>query len=90
MLIVGTFAAPTATFTVSPSTGTAATTTFQFNAADSQGSISTYAWDFGDGGTGSGQTASHQYAAAGTYTVRLTITDTSGRVATTTKSVTVT
>lgn len=89
VIIVGTFAAPSAAFTVSPTTGPT-TTTFQFNAADSQGSISTYAWDFGDGGTASGQTASHQYTVAGTYTVRLTITDTSGRSATTTKTVIVT
>ena len=30
-------------------------------------------WTFGDAGTGSGQTVSHTYAAAGTYTVTLTV-----------------
>src|SRR5437763_10090731 len=30
---------------------------------------STFSWDFGDGGTGSGQTPSHTYAAAGTIHV---------------------
>jgi plastocyanin len=32
-----------------------------------------YEWDFGDGTTGTGQTASHAYSAAGTYTVKLTV-----------------
>ncbi|MFN4218576.1 MAG: PKD domain-containing protein [Candidatus Bipolaricaulia bacterium] len=32
-----------------------------------------FEWDFGDGSTGTGQTASHAYSAAGTYTVKLTV-----------------
>jgi plastocyanin len=32
-----------------------------------------YEWDFGDGATGTGQTASHAYSASGTYTVKLTV-----------------
>lgn len=35
-------------------------------------------WNFGDGGTGSGQVVSHTYAATGAYTVALTVTDTCG------------
>src|SRR5207253_2651081 len=35
----------------------------------------TYAWDFGDGASGTGATPSHTYAAASTYTVRLTVSD---------------
>jgi hypothetical protein len=35
----------------------------------------TYSWTFGDGATGSGATTTHAYAAAGTYSVSLTITD---------------
>ncbi len=38
----------------------------------------TYGWDFGDGSTGSGKTASHTYGASGTYTVTLTVTDAGG------------
>ncbi len=87
VIIVGTFTAPTAAFTVSPTSGTS-TTVFQFNGSDSQGSIASYAWDFGDGQTASGQTTTHQFA-SGTWTVRLTVTDTAGRTATTTKTVTV-
>ncbi len=35
----------------------------------------TYSWKFGDGSSGSGQTASHAYATQGQYTVLLTTTD---------------
>jgi PKD repeat protein len=42
------------------------------------GAITSYAWDFGDGSTGAGVTASHTYAVAGTYTVNLTVIDDEG------------
>ncbi|MGD8110670.1 S8 family serine peptidase [Vibrio sp. TRT 17S01] len=42
---------------------------------DSDGSINSYAWDFGDTNTGNGKTTSHTYASQGTYTVTLTVTD---------------
>ena len=57
---------------------------------DPDGTISSYAWDFGDGATGSGETDTHTYGAAGTYTVRLTVTDNDGDTDTTTRSVTAT
>ncbi|HEY3208959.1 MAG TPA: PKD domain-containing protein [Actinomycetota bacterium] len=55
--------------------------------ADSDGSIATYAWDFGDGASGSGQTVSHAYGRAGSYTVTLTVTDNAGATATDSKAI---
>ncbi|WP_216607435.1 PKD domain-containing protein [Arthrobacter sp. 260] len=57
--------------------------------ADPDGTIASYAWNFGDGTTASGPTASRTYDAAGTYTIRLTVTDDDGATGTTTRSITV-
>ena len=46
--------------------------------SDPDGSITSYAWDFGDGATGTGVTPQHTYDAAGTYSVKLTVTDDRG------------
>jgi acetyl esterase/lipase len=46
--------------------------------ADSDGAIVSYSWDFGDGNTAIGATANHTYAAAGVYTVTLTVADDDG------------
>ncbi|MFE6775495.1 PKD domain-containing protein [Streptomyces sp. NPDC057702] len=46
---------------------------------DSDGSIASYAWDFGDGTSGEGVKPSHTYAKAGAYEVKLTVTDNSGK-----------
>jgi PKD repeat protein len=46
-----------------------------------------YAWDFGDGATGSGITATRRYTQARTYNVTLTVTDDIGRTSVITKSV---
>jgi PKD repeat protein len=43
--------------------------------SDSDGDPLTYAWDFGDGQTGTGVTPSHTYTAADTYDVCLTVND---------------
>lgn len=56
---------------------------------DPDGSIVSYAWDFGDGNTGSGVAPNHTYAAAGTYTVQLTVTDNRGGTDTQSQQVTV-
>lgn len=45
---------------------------------DSDGSIASYAWDFGDGATGTDASANHTFGAAGTYSVKLTVTDDRG------------
>ncbi len=50
----------------------------------------TYAWDFGDGTSGAGQSSRHAYAAAGSYAVTLTVTDSDGNTDTATQAMTVT
>jgi gliding motility-associated-like protein len=47
----------------------------------------TWAWNFGDGGTSALQNPTHAYAATGTYTVTLTITDISGCSSTVTHTI---
>ncbi len=45
---------------------------------DPDGDALTFAWDFGDGTTGTGPTVSHTYAQNGVFTVRMVATDTRG------------
>lgn len=60
------------------------------NSTDTDGSIASYAWDFGDTGSATGATATHTYAAAGSYLVKLTVTDDRGSSASIAHVVTVT
>ncbi|MCU7853696.1 MAG: PKD domain-containing protein [Candidatus Thiodiazotropha sp. (ex Monitilora ramsayi)] len=46
--------------------------------SDAEGTLASYAWDFGDGDTSNEANPSHAYAAAGTYTVSLTVEDEGG------------
>ena len=78
---------PTASFSASSSGLTAS---FDgTGSGDPDGSISSYAWDFGDGSTGTGANPTRTYAADGTYSVKLTVTDNGGATGSTTKAVTV-
>jgi len=63
-----------------PYTGTTGTPV-AFNGSgsyDPDGTIVSYTWEFGDGSLGNGATPSYAYAAAGSYTVSLTVTDDAG------------
>lgn len=57
--------------------------------SDPDGTIAGYSWNFGDGGTATGATASHTYATEGTHTITLTVTDNDGSTDTATQSVAV-
>ncbi|TWU44585.1 Microbial collagenase precursor [Rubripirellula tenax] len=56
---------------------------------DTDGTIESYAWDFGDGETSDLSKIRHQYASAGTYTATLTVTDNDGATATANVEITV-
>ncbi len=84
-------AAPTASFTATPTSGSSPLLV-NFDgtgSTDSDGSIVSYAWDFGDGSSGTGSTTSHTYA-PGTFTATLTVTDDDGDSHSTSTTITVT
>ena len=56
---------------------------------DADGSIVSWAWDFGDGQNGSGETTSHIYGTGGVFTAELTVTDDDGATDTDTVTITV-
>ena len=73
-------APPTAGFTASPASGPEPlNVTFDASGSrDADGSIVSYAWDFGDGSTGNGVKVAHNFTSNGTYMVALTVTDNLG------------
>lgn len=82
-------AALSASFTFSPS-NPGPLTPIQFSATATGGTQPyTYSWDFGDGTTASGVTASHAYVLPGSYKVTLTVTDSNDQSTTSTTTVTV-
>ena len=83
---------PEASFTYSPSNPvTNENITFDATrSSDPNGYIVSYNWDFGDGEIGTGNITTHAYAAVGTYTVNLTVTDDEDMTNSTTKDVEVT
>ena len=78
---------PNATFTFSC---TGLDCTFDGSGSTDDLGIITYAWDFGDGQGGTGAVASHSYGSDGTFTVRLTVTDTASQTDVESRSVTIT
>ncbi len=67
---------PIADFTAAPTSGVAP---LNVSFADSsQGSFTSWSWDFGDGSTSTSRNPSHTYASPGTYTVNLTVSGPGG------------
>lgn len=86
-------AVPTASFTASPTSGPSPlTVAFDASASSyADGTIQSYAWEFGDGSSGSGATVWHTYSTsvAKSYVVTLTVRASDGETASTTRTITV-
>lgn len=77
---------PTADFSYSTNLLTA---TFTDASSDSDGTVDTHSWDFGDSQGSNATNPSHTYTASGTYTVEFTVTDDDGDSDSVSKTVTV-
>jgi PKD repeat protein len=71
---------PVARLTLSPTSGTAPLTIAGSSAgsSDADGTITGYAWDFGDGSGATGAQVEHTYSTVGEFVVTLTVTDDEG------------
>lgn len=78
-------AAPTATFTHACTVSLSCD--FDASGSTDDGTIESWAWDFGDGTDGTGVAPTHDYQEAGAYTVTLTVTDDLGATGSTSRSV---
>ncbi|MCX7973671.1 MAG: PKD domain-containing protein, partial [Candidatus Aminicenantes bacterium] len=80
---------PVADFTFSPQRGEIPlTVTFDASPSyDPDGTIVSYHWTFGDGGSGTGKIVNYTYRSEGKFSVTLTVTDDKGKKATATKVV---
>lgn len=79
---------PVASFTFTPASPLVGQPV-AFDASTSTGTITSYAWDFGDGSATIGQRVNHAYGAAGTYIVTLKVVDSAGLDASYARQVTV-
>ncbi len=69
---------PTASFTYNNACTGVITTFASTTTLVSGGSVSTYAWDFGDGGTANTQNPTHSFTSTGNFNVSLTVTSVTG------------
>jgi PKD repeat protein len=83
---------PTAVMSAIPTSGAAplAVNFSSSGTSDPDGSIVSYAWNFGDGGTSTLAHPSHTYQTAGPYIATLTVTDNQGATGTASVTITVT
>ena len=81
--------APTAAASATPTSGKVplAVAFSSAGSSDSDGTIASYAWTFGDGGTSTAANPSRTYTVAGSFTATLTVTDDKGAVDTANVSV---
>jgi len=80
---------PVASFTATPMKG-AIPLQVSFDASasnDPAGSITSYAWDFGDGNSGTGKITAHTYQNYGTFAAKLTVTDNDNQTASISKNI---
>ena len=80
-------AAPVASFSMTPQSGTAGVTSFTFY-DESTGGVTSRLWDFGDGGSSGALVTTHVYAVPGLYTVTLTVNG-AGKSSTTSRTINV-
>ncbi|MCP3892709.1 MAG: PKD domain-containing protein, partial [Desulfobulbaceae bacterium] len=79
---------PVAAISMAPLSGTVPLTVVLDASAstDSDGSISSYTWNFGDGSSGSGKTVQNIYTETAEFTITLTVVDNEGASSTATKN----
>ncbi len=75
---------PQAAIQVVPQAQVGQVVVFDGSASSGQAPLVAWNWDFGDGATASGVVVQHTYTTAGTFTVRLTVTDQRNQTGTTT------
>ncbi len=72
-------AAPVAVITAASMPSSVSDVAFDaYSSSDADGVISSYSWNFGDGGIASGDYAEHKYPVVGDYKVVLTVVDDAG------------
>ena len=79
---------PTANFSFNPSTATT-NDTIQFTdtSIDTDGTITSYLWNFGDGTSSTSKNPKHRYTTNGVYSITLEITDNDGATDLTSKAI---
>jgi PKD repeat protein len=78
---------PKAKFTIDPPAGSLQTTfTYDGSISEDDKKITSWSWDFGDGGATNGRKVTHKYKALGSYKVKLTVTDAEGVLSSNEKS----
>jgi len=79
---------PVAQFTYSPvRPKPSETVQFTDQSYDSDGTVVSWSWNFGDGGTSAQQNPTHSYTSEGTYSVVLAVTDNDGNTNSTQKTI---